>query len=192
MHGGATAQQSDPVQLLNMEGIRLYIRKAISGDAPGIARVHVDSWRTTYQGIVSDTYLSGLSVQARQTMWEQAINQLTADKCIYIVQQKSGEIVGFAMGGPSRSEQFPNRSELYALYLLSSVQGQGFGKMLVSHVMGHMKSCGYMSMLAWVLKGNSSLQFYSRTGAVIVGEEEIKIGGEPHTEIAMEWTQLSI
>ncbi|MBG9733793.1 acetyltransferase [Paenibacillus alvei] len=175
-----------------MEGIRLHIRKAIAGDAPGIARVHVDSWRTTYQGIVSDTYLSGLSVQARQTMWEHAISQLTADKCIFVVQQKSGEIVGFAMGGPSRSEQFPNRSELYALYLLSSVQGQGIGKMLVSYVMGYMKSCGYISMLTWVLKGNSALQFYRRTGAVIVGEEDIEIGGEPHTEIAMEWAQLSI
>ncbi|SDE64667.1 hypothetical protein SAMN04488689_10282 [Paenibacillus sp. cl6col] len=58
----------------------MQIRKAMAGDAPGIARVHVDSWRTAYQGIISDTYLSSLSVQARQNMWEHAIGQLTADK----------------------------------------------------------------------------------------------------------------
>lgn len=170
----------------------MQIRKAMAGDASGIARVHVDSWRTTYQGIVSDTYLSGLSVEARQKMWEHSIGHLTADKCIYVAVQDTGEITGFAMGGPSRSEQFPERAELYALYLLSAVQGQGLGSKLVSHVMEHSKLFGHTNLLVWVLKGNRALQFYRRTGAVIVGEKEIEIGGEPHTEIAMEWGQLSL
>jgi hypothetical protein len=32
------------------------IRKAVLTDAKGIAKVHVDSWKTTYDNIVPDQY----------------------------------------------------------------------------------------------------------------------------------------
>lgn len=36
------------------------IRKAVLTDAEGIAKVHVDSWKTTYANIVPDEYLDNL------------------------------------------------------------------------------------------------------------------------------------
>jgi hypothetical protein len=39
------------------------IREARISDAPGIARVRVDTWRTAYRGIVSDEHLNGLSCE---------------------------------------------------------------------------------------------------------------------------------
>lgn len=33
------------------------IRKAVLTDAKGIAKVHVDSWRTTYKNIIPDEFL---------------------------------------------------------------------------------------------------------------------------------------
>ncbi|MGM0829571.1 MAG: hypothetical protein ACQEU4_15235 [Bacillota bacterium] len=36
------------------------IRKANLQDSPGLASVHVHSWRTTYKGIVSEEYLQSL------------------------------------------------------------------------------------------------------------------------------------
>ena len=41
------------------------IRRARSGDAPGIGAVHVSAWRSAYAGILPDAYLARLSV-ARQ------------------------------------------------------------------------------------------------------------------------------
>lgn len=41
-------------------------RKAALEDAPGIANVHVDSWRSTYKGIVPDTYLASLSYENQE------------------------------------------------------------------------------------------------------------------------------
>ena len=35
----------------------IVIRPAQTADAPGIARVHVEAWRSTYRGIVSDAFL---------------------------------------------------------------------------------------------------------------------------------------
>ena len=37
------------------------IRAAKPADAGSLARVHVDSWRSTYTGILPDEFLAGLS-----------------------------------------------------------------------------------------------------------------------------------
>lgn len=166
------------------------IRSAEVKDAANIARVHVESWRTTYQGLVSDEYLSGLSIESRQNMWAHAIEQLTPDKCLLIVEDSDGQVVGFAMGGPSRSEEYTDRAELYALYLLQQVQGQGLGRQLVQAIANCMLGDGFNRMLVWVLKGNGALHFYRRTGAEVIGDTEIEIGGERHTEIALQWNDL--
>jgi hypothetical protein len=39
------------------------IREAVPADAGAVARVHVDSWRTTYRGIIADSILSDLSYE---------------------------------------------------------------------------------------------------------------------------------
>jgi hypothetical protein len=45
---------------------KMVIRKADIKDIPGIAKVHVDSWRTTYKGIVPETFLDSLSYESRE------------------------------------------------------------------------------------------------------------------------------
>ena len=37
------------------------LRRANINDAAAIAKVHVDTWKSTYKGIVPDDYLSSLS-----------------------------------------------------------------------------------------------------------------------------------
>ncbi len=44
------------------------IREARLEDASAIARVHIDAWRETYQGIIPDTYLAQLSYETDETM----------------------------------------------------------------------------------------------------------------------------
>ena len=45
------------------------IRRARADDAAGIAQVHVASWRSTYPGMVPDSYLLGLSTDAYTERW---------------------------------------------------------------------------------------------------------------------------
>src|SRR5215475_2556560 len=40
--------------------IALIVRRAELNDARGIAKVQVDTWRTTYKGIISDEFLAAL------------------------------------------------------------------------------------------------------------------------------------
>lgn len=39
------------------------IRQATAKDGRAIAEVHVDAWRSTYKGIVSDEFLENLSYE---------------------------------------------------------------------------------------------------------------------------------
>jgi ribosomal protein S18 acetylase RimI-like enzyme len=46
-----------------LEALNLEIRIASKEDIKGVSRVYVDSWRTTYRGLVPDDYLDELSYE---------------------------------------------------------------------------------------------------------------------------------
>ena len=110
------------------------IRAANRTDAGPVARVHVDSWRTTYEGIVPSEYLANLSYSDRESMWNEALttDQLAAG--IFVAETEGGDVVGFAGGGPEREGNSTYRGELYAVYLLQEHQNRGLGRHLVSAV----------------------------------------------------------
>ena len=98
------------------------VRAANPSDAHPIARVHVDTWRTTYTGIVPAEYLAGLSYRDRESRWEEilAIDQPTSSN--FVAETEGGDVVGFAGGGPEREGDKNYLGELYAIYLLEGYQ----------------------------------------------------------------------
>ena len=82
--------------------LAIHIREAVVADAGPIARAHVDSWRTTYPGIVPDDHLASLDVKEREDRWRVILEAVSHD-FTYVAESQEGEIVGFASGGPERS-----------------------------------------------------------------------------------------
>lgn len=162
------------------------IREAVVGDAEGIARVHVDSWRTTYKDIVSDFYLQQLSYEQRAENWRRGIGK----NALYIAEVESGQIVGFATGGEERTGKYDADGELYAIYLMQEVQVQGIGKKLTHAIAQNLKEQGFSSMLVWVLERNPSKAFYESLGGEVIDEAMIEIGGEEFKEIAYYWDNI--
>ena len=78
------------------QGIR--IRRAVDSDARGIARVHVDSWRSTYAGILPAEHLAALDYDRREANWR----PLLADRRqnVFVAEDQRGRIIGFVSGGP--------------------------------------------------------------------------------------------
>jgi len=167
------------------------IRKAAAEDAAGMAKVHVDSWRATYKGIVSDEFLEGLSYSHREAGWRQRIDQNSSKYDMFVAQNESGHIVGFADGGPERSGDPVYDGELYAIYLLQDYQKQGIGRRLFQHVVQHLVESGFRTMLIWVLAENPSRRFYESLGGQPIRETGIEIGGEHLSEIAYGWSDLA-
>jgi GNAT superfamily N-acetyltransferase len=152
-------------------------RKANIQDSPGLAYVHVHSWRTTYKGIVSENYLQSLSIEEREQKWVQI---LSGTHHTYVCELEDGKIIGFVSFGKERSGEYDG--ELYAIYLLEEYQGKGIGKELLEIAATRLKKQGYNSMWIWVLKENPSKHFYYAFKPTLIKEEVLTIGGESHQE----------
>lgn len=165
------------------------IRSALPADANRIARAHVASWRASYQGIVSDEILATLSVEERARNWQR---QLEAPQpgCFVYVAEQDGNIVGFASGGPERSDDPIYKGEIYALYLVKESQRQGIGRMLVEASVISLLVNGLESMLIWVLRDNPSRRFYEAMGGKFLREQGIEIRGQRLMEVAYGWDNL--
>ena len=172
--------------------LTLSIREAVLSDASGIARVHIDSWRTTYRGLVPESYLSNLSYSDREEGWKRALEN--GRNFVFVAEDSSDagkEIVGFASGGSVRSHDPEYKGELYAVYLLSSYQRSGIGRRLVSKIAESLVGEGYGSMLVWVLAKNPSRQFYEKLGGTLLRSQPIEIGGSKFEEVSYGWKNLT-
>src|SRR5690242_10386589 len=108
--------------------MNIQIRPARVEDAAGIGRVHVDSWRTSYKGIVPAEVLNNLSYERREEMWRNSLSNPERKNYDYVAVDEQERIVGFVTGGPLRDGDPSYESELHAIYLLKEVQGQGIGR----------------------------------------------------------------
>lgn len=165
------------------------IREAISNDIDGIAYVHVESWKTTYKGLISDEFLDTITVEARRKLWIRNFESPNKDEIMYVAEDEAGMIIGFANGGARRD---PDRydAELYALYLLKAYQGKGLGKQLIRSVAQNLMEKKYSSFMTWVLAGNPAINFYHSVGGESISRIEAKIGNELLEEVKIGWKDI--
>ena len=167
--------------------MNLTIRKAKIEDAGSIAHVQVETWKTTYAGIVSDVFLASLNKEDRMRSWQE---QILADSIsIFLAEDETG-IFAFAAGGEVREKLDDYDAELYAIYLLRERQRQGVGRILGLALASALQARGFTSMLVWVLEQNPSVSFYERVGAVQIARKIINIGGADLQELALGWPSL--
>jgi GNAT superfamily N-acetyltransferase len=166
------------------------IRVAHPTDAFAIARVQVDSWRTTYVDIVPAAYLAGLSYEPQGQFWEYIVSTLSGAAAVYVAESATGQVVGFAASGPERSGNGVYQGELYAIYLLAAYQRQGLGRQLTEAVVNGLLRHGLLSMLVWVLAANPCRAFYEALGGQQVAAQEITIGTARLTEVAYGWHDI--
>lgn len=164
------------------------VRPATEEDANAISHVHVQSWLTTYAGIVPPDYLSSLNEAERVPLWRE---WLSGDIQVYVAEL-NGEIVGFVSGGQIREPLQDYDAELFAIYLLKGTQRTGIGTALLRKLANSLSAKGFKSMVAWCLRNNPSVGFYEKTGALPVSSKEIEIGGALLSELAFGWPNLGL
>jgi L-amino acid N-acyltransferase YncA len=166
------------------------IRPAQIDDVPAIARVQVDTWRTTYTGIVPAEHLVRLDYAHSVEKWRQVFVSQSQTR-LFVAEDEGGQVVGFACGGPGREPQPALDGELYAIYVLQAHQGRGLGRGLVAAVATDLYTRGFKSLLIWVLKDNPSRGFYEALGGQIMAHQEIDIGGASLAEVGYGWLDLA-
>jgi GNAT superfamily N-acetyltransferase len=163
------------------------IRTATIEDAGAIAHVQVESWKTTYAGIMADVFLSSLKVEDRAQRWRELI---LAGDALNFVAEDDDCAAGFVSGGPLRETIVGYDAELYAIYLLKQYQRRGVGRALVHVLADALRTQGSNTMLVWVLAQNPAVSFYQRLGGVQIAQKTIEIGGASLEELAFGWASL--
>lgn len=150
-------------------------RLALAADAAGIARVHVQSWRDTYSGLLPDRYLAAMNVRQYESQWARTLRDPYHRSAVFVVEQ-AGRVVGFASCGRERDGDRRYEGELYAIYLLREAQGRGHGRALVESAAAALALRGMMSMVVWVLRDNTGARaFYERLGGVYLRERPLDL-----------------
>ncbi len=151
------------------------VRAATAEDAPGIARVHVASWREAYARQLPAEVLAGLDVQRRAQVWTGIIESGDTTVC---VAETDGSIVGWASAGAGRDGDAPVALELEGIYLLASAYGSGAGQRLLDAAVG--TADAYL----WVMADNPRAQaFYRRNGFAPDGAAKVEQLGEAAVEV---------
>lgn len=165
----------------------MIIRKANISDASGIAKVHVDSWRTTYKGIIPQSFLDGLSYEQRTKLWE---NNISDKPSMIFVAENEGEIIGFVTGGTRNTNEEAGASDLTSIYLLEEWQGKSVGKKLLNQIMIDFLEQGYQKIYVDVLAANKTRQFYQYYGAEYVKTVQLNIAGKILDEEIYVWNNV--
>ncbi len=166
------------------------IRPATPADAPAIGRVHAESWRETYRGVLPDRLLQSLSALVRAAMWQGALER-EPPVVLFVAEGPSGELVGFAGGGRCRAPSLPHDAEVYAIYVMRAAQQRGCGRRLMVALADALRASGFRSACLWVLRENANARgFYERLGGEVIGERTEMDGEDSVDEVAYGWANL--
>jgi ribosomal protein S18 acetylase RimI-like enzyme len=169
------------------------IREATPTDAAGIARVHVESWRTTYPGIMPQEHLDALSITEHERLWQSRLREdRSGNTRSFVAVNDDGEIVGFVRGGPPHLDDSEYTSEIYTLYLLQSQQGQGLGRRLLSAIAGRLRQDGHTNLFLWTHVRNPARAFYEKLGGVAVRTTQRTLKGIVYDDVGYGWNEAAL
>ncbi|HDR7793811.1 TPA: GNAT family N-acetyltransferase [Bacillus luti] len=138
------------------------IRRAMKDDIPGIVKVHVDSWKTTYKEIFTDEVLHNVTYEQREKQWENIFQKDGNHQFRFVAETLNGTIIGFIDGGIERTGTYNCDGELYAIYLLQEYQGMKIGRKLFQALLSECRKNNMQSLLVWVVATNPSKKFYEK------------------------------
>ena len=163
------------------------VRPARDSDVSAIGSVYVETWRTTYAGMVPDRVLLEMSVPIQAERWRRELGR--EGQIVFVAADGTGEILGFSSGGPARKGARVD-GEIYTLYVDPDAQGSGIGRALVTEVFRTFAGVGWQTAVIWVLQANPARFFYEALGGVRVGERVERLWGVDLPETGYVWNDL--
>lgn len=168
----------------------MIIREANRQDLFSIAKVQVDSNRTTYRDIMPEHYLEGLSYESKASEWNKRLFDTKKTEFMYIAETDDRNIVGFASASLDKTNDIYER-EIYSIYILQEFQRIGIGKLLFKSIIERYIENNVRSLILWTLHDNPSRFFYEHLGGRIVDKRIIDRGGKELEQVAYAWDDIT-
>jgi len=166
----------------------MLIRKANIYDTTDIARLHAETWHSAYRRFFSDEYMDQQTLDKRKKYWMKFIND---GRTVYVVEEKSGEIIGFIVPKLSKDEQRGYRGEVSALYVSDRFQRRGVGRLLMGTCARLLMNNEIRSMVIWSMKDLPASQFYKAMGGVEFDARLERVDNKDFLKLGYRWDDLS-
>jgi ribosomal protein S18 acetylase RimI-like enzyme len=147
-----------------------FVRPARAGDADDLARVQVESWRSSFSGIVPPRLLAELTGEEAfpvwRGRWRDAITSPPTSRHRVLVavtdaaDSAARELVGFVSAGPATdADRWPGTdAEIYELRVSPERAGQGHDSRLLHAAADTLASDGFHTVSTWVLEADIALR----------------------------------
>jgi GNAT superfamily N-acetyltransferase len=168
------------------------VREADADDATVIARIHAESWQSTYAGILPDEVLLNLkSGEREERRWRHILGPFRRNHFVFVAETAENGVMGFASAGPSRNASLSYNAEIYTIYVQDDFHGQGIGRQLFASTVARAQEARGPSVIVWCLSTNPSRFFYERMGGVQVARRPGTIGAAAIEEVGYAWSDAS-
>lgn len=166
----------------------MLIRPATIADVETVARVFVESWKSTYNGLMPEPFLRGMSYEAALDIFTQSFQSKDQSYSVFVAETPEGNIVGFSDCGLERSHPEKGAGELYGLYILKEHQRKGIGEKLFQAVIKKLAQQGRKSMVLWVLDQSPFRKFYVKAGGKLGdGIKQLVLSGQAIRLVSYSW-----
>jgi len=175
------------------------IRPATERDAAGIAKVYVDTWRSTYAAILPHRGLLGMSYEQQTRQWSWIVRDHT--QSVIVATEADNGVVGFAGFGPARRGDRPTAGrfagedarvgEIYTLYVLPDFQERGIGRQLLAAAFAALVEQRCTCCVLWALRDNHARYFYERVGGKVIAERQERQWGRMTDQVCYGWPDLT-
>ena len=145
------------------------IRRAVAADAATVGRIHVESWKVAYRGIMPDDVIARTNLAYRTAFWAERIAD--RDWPVFLLEAQ-GEAVAFCQMIPTKDpDDDPARvGHITSLHVLPHLRGKGCGRQLIQHVFAEFRTRGFATVTLWVLEDNwNARRFYEKCGFELDG-----------------------
>ncbi len=108
------------------------VRVALPDDAEAFAACHLACWHEAYASLWGTERLEKLD---EGELARRRRGEIEEGSARHMVAERDGEVIGIAIAGPSRDEDAPAETELYAIYVRSAHYGTGVSTKLLDAVL---------------------------------------------------------
>lgn len=137
------------------------IRPADKNDISHIAELYINNHKTTYKTLLSEDYLSSLTLNNSRAKWE---SYLSDEKKKIWVAYENNIFLGFVAGMEDPELEFT--WYLDSLYVTENARGKGAGTALIQTIGSYALTHHYQQMSICIVKGNDQAgRLYKKLGA---------------------------
>jgi len=145
----------------------IVICRADERHSDALAKLHADTWRLAYRGIIPHLHLEKMIARRGPEWWQRTL-VLGASM---LVAEFDGALAGYAYLGPNRARPLGYGGEIYELYMRPEYQGVGLGEQLFGAARRNLAEIHSNGFVVWALVENDGARaFYQAMGGTKICE----------------------